>query len=481
MNKKLGIPLIIVLAVLAVWALAPSALVHGIIFGLFLGLPYIIVIIIAAAIVILAFTSDNTLGTVVLVLAVIGLFIALPLMAATGQHKMVQNVTVENLDEPFATSNVRYMPMPVAVQLASNKYQDSRHHLGDMDPIILEDGNVGWVGSRVPTGFINVLFGEVQGIITITPSGVVTTQDQTFACGEEMAITDKITWQLWRDHYLTELDEYFYVNIDDELVMVAPYSTWDFDFPVFVPQWGGVFIIDGDCHIEDLSPSEAMADERLDGIRIVPEEYARRLSEAWKYENGISNAWFIHEDQTEVPQITGEDNQMPYLIPTDIGEQWFIALEPHGPAFSIYKMMFVDAHTGAVSMYTYPEDAAIISPNKAAGFIRAANPNFDWGNDGSGNVVVIEPRPVIVNDILYWMMSQTNVEHSGVQKTFLVRSTDEKVIEMNSLDELLDFLSGERSADSFVNVDDLPQDLTTLTVNELYDLLERLAEELQNR
>lgn len=465
------------------WMFAPSGIVHWVVFDvLWLGLPYYLPLLLVLVVSFLVYMYQEQLAAVLLVVGLIGVVGWWFYLPALSQYKLVSGIKEVYIDKIPTSTNVRYMPMPVALQLASSKYQDPRHHVDDLDPIELENGDIGWTGGRIPTGPINVLTGKTQGTVTVTPDGRVTTQDQEFACGEGMAITDNIRWKLWRKNYGAVQEEYYYITINDELVLMAPYVSYRLDGLTFIPKWGGVFIVDGDCNIEDLSPREALKDERLIGQRIVPEGYAKRVAEAWQYQNGIMNAWFYHVDQTEVPTIENESNQMPYLIPTNLGEQWFIALEPYGPAYSIYKMIFVDAYDGTVRVFEYPADSAIISPNKAAGFIRAANPTYDWSS-----VIVIEPRPLIVDNILYWMMSQTSNDFSGVQRTILVRSTDEKVMTIESYRDLMAFISGDTmtaeeitAAQNAIGAE-VPDDLSSLSTSELYDLLIRVAEEIERR
>lgn len=486
MNK---VPLFVVggiILALLVWAFAPAGIVHWFLFDvLWLGLPFYAPLAVLIAVTLLSLAYREWFAGLVFVLGFIGVVVWWFYVPAQSQYKLTQTYDPVYVETIPTSSNVRYMPMPVAMQLASSKYQDPRHHINDLDPIELASGDIGWTGARVPTGIINYFTGQVQGTLTVTPDGKVYTTDQTFACGEGMGVTDNIRWKLWRERYSAVLDEYYYITINDELYLMAPYVQYKLDGVVFVPEWGGVFVVDGDCHIEDLSPSEAMKDPRLAGQRIVPEEYAKRVANAWQYKNGISNAWFYHVDQTEVPTIDGENNQMPYLIPTTIGEQWFIALEPYGPAFSIYKMIFVDAFDATVRVYEYPADSAIISPNKVAGFIKAANPTYDWTS-----VVVLEPRPLIVDEILYWMMSQTSTDYSGVEQTFLLRSTDEEVLAVRTYDELVQFMSegeldqatiDEIQAAVEANGGAVPDDLSQYTTEQLHDLLLRVAQELNRR
>lgn len=296
----------------------------------------------------------------------------------------------------------------------------------------------------MPAGGVNSLFATQKGVVIVEDGEKPRVVDNEFTCGEGMLVTDEITWAIWSKHYLTDLNEpYYFQSPKGELLMLVPYVNWKLDFPVTVPEWGGVVVVHGNCQIEKLTSAQALTDERLVGARLVPEEYAKMVASAWQYRLGIINAWFgPHKDQTEFPEIEGEKNQMPYLVPTGDGPAWFIGFEPYGPSYALYKVMYVNAIDGKTSVYNYGKDG-VMSPNRVGGFIKGELPNFSWtAKDGSEGVILIEPRPVTVGGILHWMMTQTTNDYAKVNCTFVLRTSDEAILVADSIGEMKRFLNG---------------------------------------
>lgn len=498
---KLGWGILALLVLFGLWMIAPWGPVHAVVLLLYKSMPLIVAFfgtLIGIGLIAGFFRSGGTaiVGGIILATLVIfgGCF-----SSGLSDKKLAQSISPQMITELPESHSVRYMPMPVALRVAQNAYQDAKNSIASgMDPFVTQNGELVWVGARVPTGPINALMAKQPGVITISEVGKLNIINQEFSCGEGMSVTDEVTWAIWQRNYLTELGEPYYAQTSDELIMVVPFIVWKWDFPVTVPTWGGVFLVHGDCNIEELKPEQAQEDERLNGIRLVPEELAKVIAESWAYRDGIWNAWFIHAGQTEVPKIEGESNQMPYLLPTNSGSAWVTAFEPYGPAFSIYKLMFMDTRTGEVSLYDFPSDANTASPNRVGDYIKTSQPTFNWfGGEGQGgNMVVIEPRPLIKDGVLYWMMTLTSVEHSSINATYLMRSTDQAIFIANNLGELKAFVAGgslqqitgesttiptaSPSADGSTPVSS-NADLTKLSVQELRELINAAIDELTRR
>ena len=495
----------LIIAGIVLWAAAPWGFVHWIFFDMLWMHPTGWVLIIIAILIAVGvgmkdksgYDGPGTITWVVVILLLTGLVGYGLLSGAVAKKYLVQGLRPTALETLPETTGVRYLPMPVAERFGANQIQDPAHHLGDMDPLDT-GGEIDWVAPRIPTGFWNTFNGQTDGFVVITPDGESETIHQPMRYGEGMGITDNITWQLWRMRYNVELPEFYYIQLEDEVVTVGPYISYRYEFPVRVPYWGGVFVTHADGRIEDLSPESAIADPRFEGQRLYPEELALRIAKAWAYRGGISNAWFTHRDQTEIPHIDGENNQMPYLIPTDQGPMWFIGMEPNGPAYSIFKVLFVNAHDGSLQLYELPAESGMISPNRAGGYVRAAFPTYQWYKSGeessSGNLLVIEPRPLIRDGVLYWQMSITNVDYAGVTQTALVNAENNGVVYFETLEEIQRFLEGTYAGRSTAGVNQpvtggadqnpstsSPLDLERMTEKELWNLLRSITAELESR
>lgn len=416
--------------------------------------------------------------------------------------QLVKNVPVINLQQLPETKEARFLPMAVAEKFGANKVQDSKHHLGDMDP--LDTGTeISWIAPRVPTGFWNAVGGNTDGLVNVKPDGSVQTIHQSLKYGEGMYFSHSIYWQLYRKHYWTFLPEVYYLLEKDEVLSIVPYIGYRYSFPSLVPYWQGVYVVHANGNIEDLPPQVAMEDPRFANQRLYPEELAKRVGNAWAFRGGIWNVLFVHKDQTEVPRISGEVNQMPYLVPTKDGPTWFIGLEPYGPAYSIYKMLFIDAHNGTINLYELPADSALTGPVKAGGYVRSAFPMYNWYTKGdkesAGNIISIEPRPIIKDGVLYWQYSITTIDYSGINKTALCDARTNSVVYFENLDELSGFLQGkfagrlagastttqsaapQTTTVSTVYTTTVDIDVTKLPDADLIKLIQKAAQELAKR
>lgn len=492
-----------VLAVVAlgVWSIAPLGVVRYILVAGFWMHPTGWVLILTTILLtgLLLWKERNTAATVFAVAACIALITYAVFSHGLSQYYLVKDLNPTVIEVLPDSTYPRFLPFGVGAKFAAVKVQDSRHHIGDLDPLLdSSNGEMNFVGPRVPTGLWNQLTGQMDGFEVVYPNGQVSTIHQAMKYGEGMYFRDNIAWPLRRTHYTVDLPEYYYVLQDDEVLALAPYVRYVYRFPVRVPTWGGVFVIHADGQIEDLSPEAAMADSRFTGQRLYPEDLAKRIGRAWAYRNGVINAWFVHKDQTEVPTIADEDNQMPYLLPTGEGPEWFIGMEPYGPAYSIFKMLFINAHTGEIGLHEIAPESGITGPNAAISFVKAKFPGYTWygqgGDEACGTMLAVEPRPLIRDGVLYWQLSITTKDYASVTLTVLANGKDNSVIYFNNLAELQRFLVGKfrgyttsggtaetSSEQSQTSATAVPGDLQGLTPSQLYDLQRQIIDELERR
>lgn len=367
------------------------------------------------------------------------------------------------------TTEIRYLPMEVAQYYAEVRIPDPEISLGEFQPI-LEDGKLVWVAARIPDGLIRRYKYGTDGLAMVYSDGSVKmhyTSRQlgleklrekvpgSFTYGEGMLVEDNLYWQLRKSKYWVEYCEVFYL-FDGEIPMaVVPYIGYRMSFPVMIPYWAGVATVYPDGTITHYTPEEAQQLEFIQGQRIYPERLAKRYTVSWAYHQGISNAWFTHRDQIEVPELAYSRNQMPYLLPTDEGTKWVTVAEPHGGStHGIFKIFFIDAITGKIELYEIPleKEDILVGPNRAWEYVKAAYPLYNWMEEGgtgegpTGTIKLLEPRPIITEDTLYWMMSVTTREHAFAPErpsTMLVDARTTKVYEFSSEEEIKSFLAGE--------------------------------------
>jgi hypothetical protein len=273
--------------------------------------------------------------------------------------------------------------------------------------------------------------------------------EQKFKYGEGMIFTDRISWVLAWKHYLSYVPDVYYVMDENtsELLIMAPYIGYQFEFPVMVPFWKGIMVIHANGEIEDLSPKEAIADARFKNQRLYPEKLARYIGDAWQYKNGIWNTVGLvgkHQNQAVLADVSGDvGNKMPYLMPSGKGVSWVSVFKPYGESESIYKIMYIDAHNGSIAMYDIPAEKNLGGPSRAVSYVKTKFLQYDWENQAAA----IEPRPVVVDNVIYYQISITNKAFNGLQSTVLVDSNinlndNKQVLEFATYGELRAFLDG---------------------------------------
>ena len=380
--------------------------------------------------------------------------------------KYLDSIQAEEISDMPDTTGVRYLPYDVASRFGQNTQDNSTLVLGGFEPLDNEEGGIDWVSPREPNGPWNSIANNQDGAMVIEPDGSTEIIDQEFRRGEGMALYRNVQWRLIRNKFFAHHTNQYYVMDGEELLGIVPYISYRFSFPVMVPKWGGVMVVHPDGETERLSPEEATEDPRFEGERLYPEQLARKVGDVWKYRNGYWNTWFAHEDEAVIPRIDASEEppteasatvdqatstgQMPFLIPTQEGPQWFLAAEPYGRSFSMYRAIYVDAHSGDISFFDPGTGSALIGVNKALNYAKATFPNYQWGQ----NAVILEPRPVIKNENLYWMATITNADKAGVNQTVMVNASEQgEVTVLETYEDVTAFVEGEDTGET-VNVED---------------------------
>lgn len=441
-------------ALFFVWLVSPAF--HGLVMALYINWPLFLAILGGAVLGgYLWAIGDKDPAKLVAVVAAVAAVAYVLTAAPLRDLKYLDSIEAREIEEMPDTTGVRYLPYEVAARFGQNTQDDSTLVLGDFEPLDNEEGGIDWVAPREPNGLWNSFVNNQDGVMVIKPDGSAELVSQEFKRGEGMALHRNVAWQLKRERFFVRHTDQYYVLHDGELLGVVPYISYKFSFPVMVPRWGGVMVVHPDGEIEDLSPEEAITDGRFAGERLYPEQLARKVGDVWKYRNGYWNTWSAHEDEAVIPKIGATEeaksskassadqvstNQMPFLIPTEEGPQWFLAAEPYGGSFSMYRAIYVDAHDGEVAYFRPETGSALIGVNKALDYARATFPNYQWGR----NAILLEPRPIVKDETLYWMATITNADTAGVSKTVMVNSAEQgEVTVLESYEEVMAFVEGE--------------------------------------
>jgi hypothetical protein len=241
-------------------------------------------------------------------------------------------------------------------------------------------------------------------------------------------------------NYLVEYDDPFMVVHEDEQYIAVPYTKPEFHWvplPYTTPEWGGVVLIDSDGRIEDLSPGEAREHAVLAEQKLYPFELARQKVAATKYRNGIVNTFTSHEDEIEVAPVPGEGNDQPFLVFTEDGPEYVVAVEPYGQAQGLKEVWTIDARTGEYEVYSPTQ--SLFGARKATDYVRQAARTTDWNR-----FTPSEPIPVVIDGQLYWEVRVVPEDSSGIAYTAFVNARSSDVHEVSTTAEVRTFLEGER-------------------------------------
>jgi hypothetical protein len=462
------VQLLIGLAVGLFFAWLISPIFHGFVMAIYVNWPFFVVALGGAALGFYLWAMDDKdPARIVIVVATIAVAAYVIVAAPLRDLKYLDSIEATEIEEMPDTTGVRYLPYDVAARFGQNTQDDSTLVLGGFEPLDNEEGGIDWVSPREPNGPWNSIANNQDGAMVIEPDGSAEIIDQEFRRGEGMALYRNVRWKLIRSKFFAHHTNQYYVVDGEELLGIVPYISYRFSFPVMVPEWGGVMVVHPDGETEKLTPEEAVNDGRFDGERLYPEQLARKVGNVWKYRNGYWNTWFAHEYEATIPRINTSDqpaseessaaiseatstNQMPFLIPTREGPRWFLAAEPYGRSFSMYRAIYVDAHSGEITFFDPGTGSALIGVNKALDYAKATFPNYQWGE----NAVILEPRPVVKDENLYWMATITNSDKAGVNQTVMVNASEQgEVTVLETYDDVTAFVEGENTGET-VNVED---------------------------
>jgi hypothetical protein len=459
--------LLVSLVVVLFFAWLVSPVFHGLVMALYVNWPFFLVVVVGTVLgAYLWNIGDRDPAKIVAIVAAIAALAYLFVSAPLRDLRYLDSIEAEEIEEMPDTTGLRFLPYDVAARFGLNTQDEPTLMLGDFEPLDNGEGGIDWVAPREPNGLWNSMVNNQDGAVVIQPDGSAEILNQEFRRGEGMALYRNVGWQFKREKFFAQHTNQYYVLDGEELLGIVPYISYRFSFPVMVPRWGGVLVVHPDGEIENLSPEEAIKDGRFEGERLYPEQLARKVGDVWKYRNGYWNTWFAHKNEAQIPQINSpadqntldeqpatsqgtSTNEMPFLIPTGDAPQWFLAAEPYGRSFSMYQGIYVDGHSGEVTYFKPDAGSALIGVNKALDYAKAAFPNYQWGQ----NAVILEPRPVVKDETLYWMATITNADKAGVNQTVMVNASKQgEVTVLETYEDVVAFVEGEDTGET-VNVE----------------------------
>jgi hypothetical protein len=347
---------------------------------------------------------------------------------------IVNATTYESIPGLPSGGVVRLVPREVAEQNASSGFNSPTETLTNFRIINTAKG-LTWTALRTPQGAFRIFTKKSQGLVQLDAEDTarnVRQVDAKLQIAPGLQITDNLRWRLLKRRFLISLEEPVGIPTPNGVRIVVPYLQYK-GWLIRRPVLGGVFVVSPDGTIEDLSPAEAARRPELAiSGRIFPDTQARRIQDAYQYKRGVWNAWFVHEDQTQI--VDTETNRQPYLVDfgaDGLGPQWVTVAEPYGRAFAASAIFLTDAVTGHTRIWKVPKRTSLSGNVRALQTVRTvAIPGVDFGNDarGSGNFKVIEPRPVFVAGHLVYLASIVPGSANAVSKTVVVNAETNKLV-----------------------------------------------------
>jgi hypothetical protein len=355
------------------------------------------------------------------------------LQAPLTERAMFKATTYEAIPGLPPRGRVRLVPREVAEQNAASAFNSPTERLTDFRIVNTPQG-LRWTALRTPQGAFRVFNRKSQGLVVLDAQQTARSLRQVDAelqIAPGLQITDNLRWRLLKRRYLIRLEDPVGVETPRGPRIVVPYLEYK-GVLIRRPVLGGVFVVAPNGSIEDLEPGEAARRPEIARTgRLFPDTQARRIHDAYQYNRGLWNAWFVHENQTQITDT--ETNRQPYLIdfPRPLGPQWVTVAEPYGRAFAASAILLTDATTGQTRIWRVPRRESLSGNRRALQAVRAVSiPGVDFGDGspGSGNFRVVEPRPVFVKGRVVYLTSIIPNSANAVSKTVVVDAETNKLV-----------------------------------------------------
>ncbi len=421
---------------------------HGVVYGVYTTPVLPVAAVVGLGVTLLARRSVGSLvsgqaGFVVFVLVLVAGAGVTGLLAGEdiGTATMDRAATAENLSETDP-AKPRVVTKSVAARYASNTLNFPQYRIEGGD-VTVRNGTPYWSYALAPDGAYNHYTKRQHGTVLVDmtqQNAEVDTVVGDLEKGVGPAFYNNYRFAMLKQaNFLVAYGDPFMVVHGGDQYIAVPYTKPEFHWlplPYTTPEWGGVVLIGPDGSIEDLSPAEARDHSVLEEQKLYPFELAREKVAATKYRNGIVNTFTSHEDEIEVAPVPGEGNDQPFLVFTNEGPEYVVAVEPYGQAQGLKEVWTVDGRTGEYAVYS-PE-RSLFGARKATDYVRQAARTTDWNR-----FTPSEPIPVVVDGQLYWEVRVVPSDSSGIAYIAFVNAQSSDVHEVSTTAEVTAFLEGE--------------------------------------
>lgn len=360
-------------------------------------------------------THSNPDGLISLigVLALMASFIYLCMSGNWYYKVLYENTNYRIVDKLPQVTRPKYLPLAVARKYARSSFREPQEKI-DSFSNVNKDGRLAWQAPRVPDGdwiyFSNKMGGTVE-IDTTTTDKKIEIQSFTMEVSEGIGIFDNIRFTLYKDDFWMHIpDSIIYLQdpTTGKRVAIVPFVKYGFSFPCSHPKFGGVYIVYEDGSFTKVKPSQIKEHPILKDQVIYPCWLLREEVQAYRYKGGVWNKLAVHKDQIEIADVAAGQNPQPYLIMAGT-PHWYIAAEPNGDAYGIFKTFAKDASQpdAPILIQETPQEAALTGPKEIIGFIKSNVEVPDWTSFD-----VIEPRPAPMEGRLFWLASVVQIKRS---------------------------------------------------------------------
>lgn len=440
-----GVTLLVLVTVAAIgWYLRPW--LHGVVYAAYTTPIFPVALLVGAALVAAlrrrtSVAGPQTVAVVLLLTLIVGSGVT-GLLAGErlGKSTLAASTGTDSLGETDPEMP-RVVPKSVAARYASNTLNFPQYRIVGSDVTVV-GGTPYWSYALAPDGTYNYFTKRQHGTVLVDmtqQNAEVRTEVGDLNRGIGAAFYNNYRFELLkRGEYLVDYGDPFMIVHEGDQYIAVPYSTPTFHWlplPYTTPEWGGIALIDADGTVEDLTPQQARQHPALEGQKLYPFELTREKVAATKYRRGIVNTFTSHEDEIEVAPVPGEGNDQPFLVFTENGPEYIVAVEPYGEAQGLKEIWTVDARTGEYEVYT--PDRSPFGARKAADYVRQAARTTDWNRFRPS-----EPLPVVVNGRLYWQVRVVPGDSSGIAYIAFVDARSSDVQEVSTTREVVAFLEG---------------------------------------
>ena len=370
--------------------------------------------------------------TVWLMICIVALIFGMSIEHQLRLTRTADTITYQERTELPQFSPLRLTPKAVAERYAHDSFQSPQEHLGDSQ-IAMVDDKLQRVFPRLPDGALLFFIRPLSGFVTVetdTLDRKVAIDNQSFRYAEGIGTFDNLYYQLnLKRYFVTYSAEPIYLkNEANEWVTVVPFITYK-GFPLPVPTWGGVMVVTSDGSITEYSADEVAAVPYLAGNRLYPKELSAYYAHSYSYKDGLLNNWFLHREQAEVVQLPGDETII--HAPTTEGFKQLVVAEPYGRSYGIYKIFIFDATTGQREVISYDQTTQLTGPVAAADYVKKEFPTYDWSTFS-----LAEPRPLIINNELHWLLSIIPNDAAGIAATVVLNAHTNAVSKVTTAAEL---------------------------------------------